>query len=613
MSDKAPKNSENFLEVLSEAVAWVQANPDKLPASVVSVVLATAKLKEDLNQAKNKAKNLLFILRQQMGIIPKSERGERPIAPVKTDEEKLNELTAKRMKINKKIREYQSRLGKNAQKKVKKTRIKPLLMLESTSKKESVSIIKPEEKLFIGNLVEPQENPRKKISVERMKKFGTSSGLHSSYDQRKRHEYAVLARTIELSVETVTDLKTGKTVTASTDEIGPPGFQTTWLAIANTIISVIGYAIPINRLAAMLKDANPYFTSSRLCAFLDYAAELMLPIYMHLGVTLANADWLMGDDTKTKVLEISKKLKNGENMEEVESDSRISKVAELFGRLFDKKNGDGHKRELNVSVVIGKTNAKDPRSYVYFFRTHLGSLGDLLSKMFEKRDRSRKDFTLVSDLSTTNRLAAKFYDQFKISHGGCGAHARRPLFRYKDNDPILCYWMLSAFLILENIEDRIDEVGRIPATVLKYRNKFSQKIWAAIYRRAKAVVDGDTKTYDNNYWPKSSELYIACNYIVNHYAELTLYLEDFRLPSNNNLCERVLRWDKIMLDSSKFRVTENGRLNIDILRTITHSCSAAKVELKDYLFFVFKNRNDLKDHPELYTPYAFACSKQEQK
>lgn len=63
-----------------------------------------------------------------------------------------------------------------------------------------------------------------------------------------------------------------------------------------------------------------------------------------------------------------------------------------------------------------------------------------------------------------------------------------------------------------------------------------------------------------------------------------------------------------MQDSSKFRMTEAGRLHEDILRTITHTCSAAKVELKDYLLFVFKNRAFIETNPKDFTPYAYALS-----
>ena len=108
------------------------------------------------------------------------------------------------------------------------------------------------------------------------------------------------------------------------------------------------------------------------------------------------------------------------------------------------------------------------------------------------------------------------------------------------------------------------------------------------------------------YWPKTSDLYLACQYIVRNYDPLTRYLDDPRLPSNNNLSERDLRWDKVMQDSSKFRMTEAGRLHVDILRTIVHTCSAAGVELKDYLFFIFKNRDAIAADPKKFTPYSYA-------
>ena len=61
-----------------------------------------------------------------------------------------------------------------------------------------------------------------------------------------------------------------------------------------------------------------------------------------------------------------------------------------------------------------------------------------------------------------------------------------------------------------------------------------------------------------------------------------------------------------MQDSSKFRVTEAGRLHVDILRIIVHTCSAARIDLKDYLLFVFMNRTAIDEDPRQFTPYAYA-------
>ena len=600
---------------LQEAVLWAAAHKPTIPASVYSAIMLLVSLRAELLQTKERAARLLALFRRELGVESKRESGEKPGAGVAakaplSDAERIAALKARRAKLLKEIRRYEDRLGKRRKPRQKTKTVERSAAPES----RSAAVLTPEsaepafersgETVFTGNLAEAGEEARP-LKVTRMEKFENPRGLHSTSDGRTRYEYGVTTKTIHLQVETVTDPRTGQSVTASTDEIGPPNSQATWVAIANTIIAVIGYAIPINRLAKMLEASCPYFTSSRICFYLKLAAEMFLPIYTCLGDDeLPDCDVLQGDDTKARVIEIQKALKDGGELQEPIEGSLIAKVADVFGRVFNKKRGSGKKRSLNVSVVIGKTHVNDPRSYIFFFRSHLGTLGDLLTKMLEGRSPKKKALTILSDLATTNLVSAALYQKFDITHAGCGPHARRPFWRHKKSDERLCYWMLSAFLVLEQIEDRIDELGRTEARIRRYRQRYGQKVWAAIRKRCESVLRGET-VY-GHYWPKTSELFIACQYIVKHYSELTRYLDDPRLASNNNLSERVLRWDKIMQDASKFRMTEAGRLHVDILRTVVHTCSAAGVELKDYLLFVFKNREAIAETPRQFTPYAYA-------
>ena len=596
---------------LQEAVVWIKAHQASIPDSVYKAVSLLVTLRTELERTKERASKLLALFRQGLGLTPKSERGVAPadtdIVPkaAKTDAEKLAALKARRAKLSAEIRRYEDRLGKSRKKRQK---------TKAGVSAEAVAVVVPEpveptfqrsgEAVFTGNLAEASEVERN-LKVDKVERFENPRGLHSVSDDRTRYEFGVTTKTIRLSVETVTDPRTGKSVTASTDEIGPPNSQATWAAIANTIIAVIGYAIPINRLALMLEKSCPYFSSTRICSYIKMAAELFQPIYTCLGEEeLPESDVLQGDDTKARVIEIQNALKNGGELAEPAEGSLIAKVADVFGRVFNKKRGKGKKRSLNVSVVIGKSRADDPRSYIFFFRTHLGTFGDLLTKMLETRNPKKKALAILSDLATTNLVSPELYQKFDITHAGCGPHARRPFWRHKKKDERLCYWMLSAFLVLEGIEDRIDELGRTRARIIRYRQRYASKVWVAIRKRCESVVRGEA--IYGHHWPKTSELYIACQYIIRNYAELTRYIEDPRLASNNNLSERVLRWDKIMEDACKFRMTEAGRLHIDILRTIVHTCSAAGVELKDYLLFVFKNRKDIAATPRLYTPYAYA-------
>lgn len=593
---------------LQEAQVWVEAHKTTIPPCVYNAVIILAALRAELTRTKERAARLLALFRRELGVETKSERGssaaaqsEPAVKSAKTDAERLAALKVRRAKLLAEIRRYEDRLGKRRNTRQKKT---SEAGASAPPEDGDPTYERSRETVFTGKLATASEDERR-LSVVRQENFDNPRGLHSVRDDRTRYEYGVTTKTIRLSVETVTDPRTGKSVTASTDEIGPPNSQATWAAIANTVIAVVGYAIPINRLALMLKESCPYFTSSRICSYLKMSAELFLPIYTCLGDDeLPDCDILQGDDTKARVIEVQSALKNGGELGEPAEDSLIGKVAEVFGRVFKRKRGKGTKRSLNVSVVIGKTVVSDPRSYIFFFRTHLGTFGDLLTKMLEGRNPRKKKLTILSDLATTNLVSSALYKKFDITHAGCAPHARRPFWRHKKKDERLCYWMLSAFLVLEQIEDRIDELGRNKERIQRYRQRYSIKVWAAIRRRCEAVMRGET-VY-GHYWPKTSELYLACQYIVNHYDELTRYIDDPRLPSNNNLSERVLRWDKIMQDASKFRLTEAGRLHIDILRTIVHTCSAARVELKDYLLFVFKNLLAIAADPKSYTPYAYA-------
>jgi transposase len=109
-----------------------------------------------------------------------------------------------------------------------------------------------------------------------------------------------------------------------------------------------------------------------------------------------------------------------------------------------------------------------------------------------------------------------------------------------------------------------------------------------------------------NVWPPGSELHGAAQYVITHFAELTLYLEYPELEYTNNGIERALRIEKLMILASKFRKTKRGRAVLDILRTINATCTAAQVDLTGYLCFVFKHSTEIHDHPERFTPFAYA-------
>jgi len=590
-------------EELNDLKRFFEDNKSTLPESAVDVLSRMMTVYESFLESKQKAKNTLNRLREAMGITPKSERGaqnshqiDQTALPLENltpaQQELLAELEKKRALALKEKADYDKQIRKI------KPKVKVAEQLEFTMSDE----------MMFSEPSSVREDIKSKEKVGRIVEFGREKGLTSTYDTTKRVDLKIVVTETTHEVETVTDPTTGKSVRASMADIGPEGFQLTWNAIANLIKLHVGFAIPINRLALLI--GQPEFTSGKIYRILAYIAAQLLPIYFCLIESLSDVEMMSGDDTKTKVLELS----------EPGDDSMAKAIDEMLGFTQPKKDGTGDKKGLNVSLLVGRTEKTDPRSTIRFFRTHMGSVGDLLSQALELRNPKSGPLIFQGDLSTTNLPSLDLRKRIELIIAGCGAHARRPFWRYKDDDGALCYFMLRGFAMLSQIENKIDERGRDRETILKLRGRYAKWVWKALFNRSTAATTGEIlgrATYRKDcgpqIWPPTTELYTACRYVINHFDELTRYLSNPHLQYTNNGIERALRIEKCMLSGSKFRKTRNGRAVLDVLRTINATCTAAKIDLTVYIRYVFKHLPQLREHPENFTPYAVALHFERQK
>lgn len=595
----------------NELSTWVSQQDAQVPPPVDGYLKRMIAVYWGCVQGKSRAQQTLEQLRQSMGILPRSERGRQDPAlqnaiPVmepspkaeQTPEAPMDEATRAQVELIRKKRADAQRQTREYGRELKAIEKNFKRIIPEQLEFE---LVKPQEMLFsfpLSNRAE--EEPDRK--VDRMKEFEKTRGLHVSKDHPKRMDLKVIATEMTYNVETVTDLETGKSVRASLADDGPEAFQLTWGAIGNLIKMHVGFAIPIHRMVLMI--GQPEFSSSKICRALRHVALNLVGIYLYLSEELADVGLLSGDDTPTKVLDTSDPGKPDPICDEIDA---------WLGFVQPRADGQGDKKKLNVSLIVGRTE-KDPRSTIRFFRTHVGSVGNLLSKILESRSpKARGPVIFQGDLSNTNLPRPEIREKFHLKLAGCGAHARRPFWRYRTEDESLCYFMLRGFLKLSKIEHRIDAMGRTRENTLRLRGRYGRKIWQALYNRCVAATTGQIPgpaTYPQgvtpNIWPPGSELHGAAQYVVKHFAELTLYLEHPELEYTNNAIERALRIEKLMILASKFRKTKRGRVVLDILRTINATCTAANVDLTGYLCFVFKRQAETHDHPERLTPFAYA-------
>lgn len=595
---------------MNELLSWVACATGVIPEGVRKNLVRLLAVYSNLVQGARRAKSTLFQLRQTMGFIPKSERGSQIVAPrapgvaeapVEEPASALAELSPEDLARYESIRKKRDAAAVEKKQLDRALRVFKAPVRGVPSMQMEFDLGKPNEMLFSSPLSAREGVDEDQRQVDRMKEFDKTTGLHVSHDYPKRMDLKVVATEITYKVETVTDPVTGKSVRASMIDDGPDGFQLTWGAIGNLIKMHVGFAIPINRM--MLMIGQPEFSSSKICRIMQYVATNLVGVYLSLADQLSDASFLSGDDTGTRVLDA-----NGSGKPDAICDEIDTRLGWTQGRA----DGTGEKTALNVSLVVGKSE-KDPRSTIRFFRTHVGSVGNLLTKVLESRSPKAGPLVFQGDLSSTNLPTPEIREKSKLSIAGCAAHARRPLWRHRDEDVGFCYPMLRGFALLARVEAKIDAMGRTRANVLKLRGRYGGLIWCALRNRCIAVTTGQIPgraTYRRgsspDIWPPGTELNRAAMYVINHFEALTLYLKHPELEYTNNGSERALRIEKCMIDSSKFRKTKRGRVTLDILRTINATCTAAGIDLTDYLRFVFKHADELHDHPETLTPFAVA-------
>jgi hypothetical protein len=470
-------------------------------------------------------------------------------------------------------------------------------------------------------------------------------------EQRVRYDFSVAVTRIELEVEkkVLVDAEGERhVISGSTAEYGPPRYSVTWSALATLVVLVGQFALPLHRLGTMLSTAGKRFTTGNLGRMLHYVAERFLPIYLQLAKELADCEILGGDDTSCRVVEVSTHLARPGGAPTAEKakppwyDYRTPKAAEesvrrcdetkkrrlqrradgdrearrtrdetpslgtLIGRelVFEspRRNGDGPKESMHTTVVSGRSVADKPTSLIVFYRSHLGSFGNLLESILKRRALKLKQLTLQGDLSSTNLVTSReLNEKFAIDLVGCSAHARRPFANYEDEDPVNCSHMLHLFAGLAMHEECLGAHGRNQKNVLAVRQGESRWMWNCILELATKMTEK---------WSPATKLGAGARYIISHFDRLTAYLDDPRLEPTNNLRDRMLRMEKLIEKSAMFRRSLEGRFVLDIIRTISQTAVAAGVPVHEYLVSVLRaDRDEVTKHPQRFTPRAWAATR----
>jgi transposase len=158
-----------------------------------------------------------------------------------------------------------------------------------------------------------------------------------------------------------------------------------------------------------------------------------------------------------------------------------------------------------------------------------------------------------------------------IRRGGCHAHARRKFVEAERVAPEIAREAVELYRSLYQVERRASTLDA--ADRLALRQKHSASLMNNWKDRLRAL--------RQNLLPKNP-MAEAVNYSLNHWDELTLFLEDGAVPIDNNASEREMKRQVLNRKNSLFVGNARGGRTAAILSSFTATCRRHEIDPQLY-------------------------------
>ena len=305
--------------------------------------------------------------------------------------------------------------------------------------------------------------------------------------------------------------------------------------MAHTVVAKCVDSIPLYRMEKQLKRAGLAITRSSLCNLFHQTADALKPIYQRMLDTMPNYSLVMADETPLPV-QAEEKTHRGFMWSFINDDYILYRYSRT--------------RSGNTPATVLKD-----------------SLGTLL----------------VDGYSGYNRICTP---DGRV-RAGCWAHARRKFFEAKD-------YAQEANHVLQQIKSLYQI--EYDAATLGVMGKEEHR--ALRQNRAVPILTNMHKYLleQSGLHPPKSPMGKAITYAINNWTELTRFVEDEKLPLDNNKSERALRIIAIGRKNYLFAGNDTAAENLAGLYSLIATCELQGINPEKYLADVLVR---VHTHPQL--------------
>lgn len=337
-------------------------------------------------------------------------------------------------------------------------------------------------------------------------------------------------------------------------------------ATADVAIVMAKYAagLPFHRLARMQQSFGVPLAESVQWERCEAVADALLPIYRHFPRGAAQADVLIGDDTRAQILSCA-----AENQQRAAAGERCG---------------------LHTTGLVAQNPASTRHTIVLYRsgRKHTGeNVGDLL------RLRSAE---LAPPLQVGDALAANWSHGFPVIAVKCLAHARRQFTDIEDLFPHECAHVRKALAAVYHYDAETKTMK--PEDRLAHHQRYSAPVMERLYSWIE-------EQFQQRRVEPNSALGKAFSYLQRHWHGLTQFLSQRHAPLDSNAVERALKRVVLHRKNALFFRTEHGAVVGDILMSVIETCRVNGIRAWQYLLQVMRNRRAVRDDPARWLPWTY--------
>ena len=347
-------------------------------------------------------------------------------------------------------------------------------------------------------------------------------------------------------------------------------------------------ALPVYRLAMMLRACGIPLPESTIHKRLDEAFEVFLPVYRCLLHESVQADLYHIDDTGRSIGEAVALKKAG-------SQSGVGKISEVSldqpcsGPVEGKK---GKPREgTRTSCIVARL--ADGRETM-LFRTDYLLAGECLDRLLEGRSRELAVPLLESDSLSHNQTLAE------VRRSWCLDHLRRFFIDLESTAPELSGAVLDLLAQVYRNDTTARESGMDASERLVHHQRESGPVMTSLKCLLQVALTSAEP---------SSELRKPVKHTLDNWKQYTGFLRWEGVPLSNARCERVLKRVIAQRKVSMFFKTFLGAFRGDVFQSVLITAFEAKdVNHWHYVKSLMENRSKVIKNPETWLPHNYTLN-----